>query len=69
MKRKLQRSIRDRKCRSHDECFAKRLKNGRSWVDNGGSAMMTGLVVYLDNMAFKTVFWTNGPVDREQGGN
>jgi len=41
--------------------FAKRLKNGRSWVDNGVSAMMTGLVAYFDKMAFKTVF---GGMDR-----
>ncbi len=41
--------------------FAKRLKNGRSWVDKGVNAMTTGLVAYLDNLALKTLF---GRVDR-----
>lgn len=36
--------------------FAKRLKNGRSWVEKGVSAMITGLVAYLDNMALRTLF-------------
>jgi len=48
--------------------FAKRLKNGCSWGDNGVSAMMTGLVAYLIRW-FLDRLWTNGPVDREQGGN
>lgn len=41
--------------------FAKRLKNGRSWVDKGVSAMMTGLVAYLDKMNLQTMF---GRVER-----
>jgi len=36
--------------------FAKRLKNGRSWVEKGVSAMMTGLVAYLDHLTLKTLF-------------
>ncbi|MDQ0340294.1 hypothetical protein J2S00_003103, partial [Caldalkalibacillus uzonensis] len=36
--------------------FAKRLKNGRSWVEKGVSAMITGLVAYLDNLTLKTLF-------------
>lgn len=36
--------------------FAKRLKNGRSWVKSGATAMMTGLVASLDGLGFKTVF-------------
>lgn len=36
--------------------FAKRLKHGRSWVDKGVSAMMTGMIAYLDNLALKTLF-------------
>lgn len=36
--------------------FAQRLKNGRSWVDEGLDAMMTGLVASLDRMELKTVF-------------
>jgi hypothetical protein len=36
--------------------FAKRLKNGRSWVDKGVSAMFTGLVAYLDKLTLKTLF-------------
>lgn len=36
--------------------FAKRLKNGRSWVDKGVSAMMTGLVAFLDKLSLKTLF-------------
>src|SRR5690606_501364 len=35
--------------------FAKRLKNGRSWVDQGVSAMMTGLVAYFDKLTLKTM--------------
>jgi hypothetical protein len=31
--------------------FAKRLKNGRSWVEKGASAMFTGMVAYLDQLA------------------
>ncbi|MDQ0339466.1 hypothetical protein J2S00_002254, partial [Caldalkalibacillus uzonensis] len=34
--------------------FAKRLKNGRSWVEKGVSAMITGLVAYLDNLPTNT---------------
>ncbi|HHU61181.1 MAG TPA: ISLre2 family transposase [Natronincola sp.] len=41
--------------------FAKRLKNGRSWVDTGVSAMMTGLVAYFDKQVLKTLF---GRVER-----
>jgi hypothetical protein len=41
--------------------FAKRLKNGRSWVEKGVSAMITGLVAFLDNLALKTLF---GRVER-----
>ncbi|PLR80590.1 MULTISPECIES: ISLre2 family transposase [Bacillus] len=41
--------------------FAKRLKNGRSWVENGASAMITGLVAFLDKLALKTLF---GRVER-----
>lgn len=33
-----------------------RLKNGRSWVEKGKQAMMTGLVAHLDNMGFQTLF-------------
>lgn len=36
--------------------FAKRLKNGRSWVEKGASAMMTGLVAFLDHLTLKTLF-------------
>ncbi|MDQ0220751.1 ISLre2 family transposase [Peribacillus cavernae] len=36
--------------------FAKRLKNGRSWVENGANAMMTALVASLDKLALKTLF-------------
>lgn len=35
--------------------FSKRLKNGRSWVDEGVRAMSTGLVAYLDNLSLKTL--------------
>ena len=41
--------------------FAKRLKNGRSWVEKGVSAMITGLVAFLDKLALKTLF---GRVER-----
>jgi len=41
--------------------FAKRLKNGRSWVEKGASAMFTGMVAYLDQLALKTLF---GRVER-----
>lgn len=41
--------------------FAKRLKNGRSWVEKGVSAMITGLVAFLDNLALRTLF---GRVER-----
>ncbi len=41
--------------------FAKRLKNGRSWAEKGVSALITGLVAYLDNLALKTLF---GRVER-----
>ncbi|MCF6093923.1 ISLre2 family transposase, partial [Microaerobacter geothermalis] len=36
--------------------FAKRLKNGRSWVDKGASAMMTAMVAFIDKLALKTLF-------------
>ncbi|WML29228.1 ISLre2 family transposase [Neobacillus sp. OS1-32] len=41
--------------------FAKRLKNGRSWVEKGVSAMITGLVAFLDHLALRTLF---GRVER-----
>src|SRR5690606_23337631 len=49
--------------------FAKRLKNGRSWVDKGVSAMFTGLVAYLDKLTLKTLFgriekWTETKVEK-----
>lgn len=36
--------------------FAKRLKNGRSWVEKGCSAMTTAMVAYLDKMELRTLF-------------
>ncbi|WP_445505854.1 hypothetical protein [Niallia sp. 03091] len=36
--------------------FAKRLKNDCSWVEKGVSAMITGLVAILDQLALKTLF-------------
>jgi len=36
--------------------FAKRMKNGRSWVNKGASAMMTAMVSILDKLALKTLF-------------
>jgi len=36
--------------------FAKRLKNGRSWVYRGVSGMLTGLVTCLHKLALKTMF-------------
>lgn len=36
--------------------FAKRLKNGRSWVEKGVNAMITGLVALLDHLTLKTLF-------------
>ncbi|WAA12927.1 ISLre2 family transposase [Fervidibacillus halotolerans] len=36
--------------------FANRLKNGRSWSDEGISAMMTGMVAILDQLPLKTMF-------------
>ncbi|MBY0053098.1 ISLre2 family transposase [Brevibacillus agri] len=36
--------------------FAKRLKNGRSWVEKGKSAMITALVAHLDQLGLKTLF-------------
>ncbi|WP_335870818.1 ISLre2 family transposase [Bacillus sp. 2205SS5-2] len=49
--------------------FAKRLKNGRSWVENGANAMITGMIAYLDNLAMKTLFgrverWTDEKKER-----
>lgn len=49
--------------------FAKRLKNGRSWVDKGVSAMITGLVATLDSLALKTLFgrvesWTESKKEK-----
>lgn len=35
--------------------FAKRLKNGRSWVENGANAMMTAMVASLDKLVLKTL--------------
>lgn len=35
--------------------FAKRMKNGRSWVEVGMKAMMTGLIGYLDNLSLRTL--------------
>lgn len=50
--------------------FAKRLKNGRSWVDKGVSAMMTGLVAFLDKLSLKTLFgrvesWTEAKEEKK----
>ncbi len=50
--------------------FAKRLKNGRSWVDKGVSAMMTGLVAFLDQLSLKTRFgriesWTKAKEEKK----
>lgn len=36
--------------------FAKRVKNGRSWVEKGCNAMMTAMVAYLDQMELRTLF-------------
>lgn len=44
--------------------FAKRLKNGRSWVEKGATAMMNGMVAFLDGLALKTLF---GRVERWSG--
>jgi hypothetical protein len=41
--------------------FAKRLKNGRSWVEKGATAMMNGMVAFLDGLALETLF---GRVER-----
>lgn len=41
--------------------FAKRLKNGRSWVERGVSSMITGMVAYMDKLTIKTLF---GRVER-----
>lgn len=41
--------------------FAKRVKNGRSWVEKGCNAMMTAMVAYLDQMELRTLF---GKVER-----
>lgn len=35
--------------------FAKRLKNGRSCVEDGMKVMMTGLIGYLDKLSFRTL--------------
>lgn len=36
--------------------FAKRLKNGRSWVETGIQAMTRGMIAYLDGLPLKTLF-------------
>lgn len=41
--------------------FSKRMKNGRSWVEKGKQAMMTGLVAQMDGLGLQTVF---GRIDR-----
>lgn len=35
--------------------FAKRLKNGRSWVEEGASAMMTAMVARMDKLPLRTL--------------
>lgn len=41
--------------------LAKRMKNGRSWVEKGKQAMMNGLVAQMDHMGLQTLF---GRMDR-----
>ncbi|RYM05359.1 ISLre2 family transposase, partial [Sporolactobacillus sp. THM7-7] len=50
--------------------LAKRMKNGRSWVEDGKRAMMTGLIAHLDHMSLQTVFgrmdrWNNSQQEEE----
>ncbi|MBP3040007.1 ISLre2 family transposase [Bacillaceae bacterium Marseille-Q3522] len=50
--------------------FSKRLKNGRSWVEKGVSAMLTALAAYLDHLAIKTMFgrvekWTEAKAEKK----
>lgn len=50
--------------------FAKRMKNGRNWVEKGKQAMMTGLVVHLDNRGLQTLFgcverWSEAPTEEK----
>ncbi|MDQ0158041.1 ISLre2 family transposase [Robertmurraya andreesenii] len=50
--------------------LAKRLKNGRSWVEKGVSAMMTGMVAYMDKLTIKTLFgrverWTETTIEKK----
>jgi len=35
--------------------FAKRLKQGRSWVEKGASAMMTAMVALMDKIPLQTM--------------
>ncbi|MFS0647585.1 ISLre2 family transposase [Siminovitchia sp. 179-K 8D1 HS] len=35
--------------------FARRMKNGRSWVEEGMRAMMTGLIGHLDKLSLRTL--------------
>lgn len=35
--------------------FAQRMKNGRSWVEEGMKAMMTGLIGHLDKLSLRTL--------------
>ena len=49
--------------------FAKRLKNGRSWVEKGASAMMTAMVALMDKIPLKTLIgrvekWTEPTEER-----
>lgn len=48
--------------------FAKRLKHGRSWVEKGKQAMMTGMVAHFDRQAIQTLFgrverWNEEPAE------
>lgn len=49
--------------------FAKRLKNGRSWVEKGASAMMTAMVALMDKLPLQTLMgrveeWTEPKEER-----
>lgn len=50
--------------------FAKRLKNGRSWVEKGVNAMITGMIAHLDKLALNTLFgrvenWTEAKDEKK----
>jgi hypothetical protein len=50
--------------------FAKRLKHGRSWVEKGKQAMMTGMVACFDQLAIQTLFgrmerWKEEPAEEK----